>query len=180
MVVIHISGIPGSGKTTLGKWIKKNFKIKVYDIDDLHHYLLNKQTNLKNFSQKFQKYINDLIIKNKNNVIFVGLHYPDPHIEFKNKIIDIKPFKLKINGEKYFITLPNEQILWQHFMRELKDIIKNPKDYFNYTIENPDYKMLDINEWKKDFTYWKKIHRKENYQFLSLDQIKNKLKKLIQ
>ena len=34
-MIIHINGVPGSGKTTLGKEISNRFNIDVVDLDDI-------------------------------------------------------------------------------------------------------------------------------------------------
>ena len=70
-MIIHISGAPGSGKSTFGIELKKIFKnIKILDLDDLFDNFINKNK----FSIKaYQKYLDIIINKNKN-IIFVGLN----------------------------------------------------------------------------------------------------------
>jgi adenylate kinase family enzyme len=70
-MTIHISGAPGSGKSTFGVKLKKIFKnIKILDLDDLFDDFINKNK----FNKKaYQNYLDTIINKNKN-IIFVGLN----------------------------------------------------------------------------------------------------------
>ena len=65
-MIIHISGAPGSGKTTIGLKLKKYYKTKVIvkDLDDLFAEFMKLNTN-KFSSKNYQKFIDDFI--NKHN-----------------------------------------------------------------------------------------------------------------
>ena len=75
-MIIHISGAPGSGKTTIGLKLKKHYgtKVIVKDLDDLFAEFI--KSNTKKFSsKKYQKFINDFINEhNDKSIIFVGLN----------------------------------------------------------------------------------------------------------
>jgi uridine kinase len=80
-IIIHISGVSGSGKTTIGNKLKKQFKkqIIVKDIDDLRRefiedYYGNMKFDIIDMSE-YQLYI-DKFVKNNSlkPLIFVGLN----------------------------------------------------------------------------------------------------------
>ena len=66
-MIIHISGAPGSGKTTLGLEINKlkNRNVKLFDLDNIFDDFMH-ENNYKFNSSKYQKYINKLVTRNKN------------------------------------------------------------------------------------------------------------------
>ncbi len=75
-MIIHISGAPGSGKTTIGLKLKKHYKTKVIvkDLDDLFAEFMKLNTT-KFSSKKYQNFINDFINKHNNkSIIFVRLN----------------------------------------------------------------------------------------------------------
>jgi cytidylate kinase len=73
-MIIHISGAPGSGKTTIRLRLKKHYKTKliVKDLDDLFAEFM--KLNTKKFSsKKYQNFIDDFINKHnnkKNNICY--------------------------------------------------------------------------------------------------------------
>jgi len=83
-VIIHISGPPGSGKTTLGNKLKEQFKSKIVvkDLDILREEHIKKTYDTsKGWSVdevKYQNFIDHFIQKQKNPIIFVGLN-DNPH-----------------------------------------------------------------------------------------------------
>ena len=88
-MIIHISGAPGSGKTTIGLKLKEHYKTKVIvkDLDDLFAEFMKLNTT-KFSSKKYQNFINDFINKHNNkSIIFVGLN--TEHIT--NKFYNINP-----------------------------------------------------------------------------------------
>jgi len=87
-MIIHISGAPGSGKTTIGLKLKKHYKNKVIikDLDDLFAEFMKLNTEKFN-SKKYQNFIDDFINKHNKTIIFVGLN--SKHIT--NKFYKINP-----------------------------------------------------------------------------------------
>lgn len=186
-MIIHISGAPGSGKTTLGQWIKKNYKnIVVYDLDDLYHKVIKKIENLsqeifkKYLRNEFQKYV-DKLIKNNKNICFVGLNYPDPRISYKGREIFVKPFKVEINANhKFYIDIPIKQIVKQKFMRTLSETLEDTDHILDDIIMSKKKVFeLHIGEWISDSMEWKIMFQEEGYLLLNHDKIKSKIENLL-
>ena len=64
MSIIHVSGAPGSGKTTLGNQLRENKKIVVMDLDDLFSEFAKSDTKFD--PKKYQKYIYAFIDRQKS------------------------------------------------------------------------------------------------------------------
>ena len=113
-MIIHISGAPGSGKTTIGLKLKEHYKIKVIvkDLDDLFAEFM--KLNTKFSIKKYQNFIDDFINKHNNkSIIFVGLN--SEHIT--NKFYKINP------DYKFYIDLPVDVNLKRHFLSEINECL---------------------------------------------------------
>lgn len=160
-MIVHITGAPGSGKSTIGNILKKKLKhIKVYDIDNLYHDFINIQRKISDtFPQKFQKYIDELIKKHKN-IIFVGLHYSDPHFLFKNAMIDVKPFKINFNTEHLlFIDIDMSTCIKQLFSRVINNVTKEVSKLIDDDVKF----VFNFKQEKQSFKYWNKKFIKDKY-----------------
>jgi adenylate kinase family enzyme len=79
LMIIHVSGPSGVGKTTLGGALKEQFKnkITVKDTDDLREEFIKERYDKrpKLFDKKaYQEYIDDWITKNSTKpIVLVGL-----------------------------------------------------------------------------------------------------------
>ena len=185
-MIIHISGAPGSGKTTIGLKLKKYYKTKVIvkDLDDLFAEFI--KLNAKKFSgKKYQCFINDFINKhNKKPIIFVGLN--SEHLT--NKFY-------KLNSDyNFYINLLVDINLKRHFLREIDGWLnwmqnRNKNILFNQLLDNENEvingltnsftRTLKISEQKKFIMSFDAHYITENYQFLSSTQIFNKIISLI-
>jgi hypothetical protein len=67
---VHISGSPGSGKTTLGERIEKIFDVIVKDTDDFTHDLPKDVSFMHLLDSKIQTFLTN---HKKENVVFVGI-----------------------------------------------------------------------------------------------------------
>jgi thymidylate kinase len=185
-MIIHISGAPGSGKTTIGLKLKKHYKTKVIvkDLDDLFAEFI--KLNTKKFSsKKYQNFIDDFINKHNNkSIIFVGLNSEHITDNF-----------YKINPDyKFYIDLPVDINLKRHFLREINgwldwmqnrnknilfdQLLNNENEVINGLI-NSFTRTLKISEQKKFIMSFDAHYITENYQFLSSTLIYNKIIKLI-
>ena len=79
-IIIHISGVSGAGKKTLGNKLTEQFKNKIVvkDIDDLRRDFIKKYYGNKKFDiidkVEYQKYIDNFVKKHASKpLIFVGL-----------------------------------------------------------------------------------------------------------
>jgi uridine kinase len=190
-MIIHISGAPGSGKTTIGNWVRKNFKnVLVYDIDNLYHdYLHLKEKNnspvitlKQDISTEMQKYIDMIIDKHKTKkIVFVGLNYPDPRIQYKNKEVFLEPFSLNMHaGHEFYLDIPSNQIIKQRLIRTLKESIENVDNILGELAKAKKEKFqIDIGRWMSDNKEWKKTFKKRGYTMIQTDKLKETLKKLL-
>ena len=185
-MIIHISGAPGSGKTTIGLKLKKYYKTKVIvkDLDDLFAEFM--KLNTKKFSsKKYQNFIDDFINKHNNkSIIFVGLN--SEHLT--NKFYKINP------DYKFYINLPVDINLKRHFLREINSwldwmqnidknilfnqLLNDENEVIN-GLTNSFTRGLKISEQKKFIMSFDAHYITENYQFLSSTQIYNKIIKLV-
>ena len=170
-MIIHVSGAPGSGKTTIGLKLKEHYKIKVIikDLDDLFTEFMTLNAT-KFSSKKYQKFINDFIHKHKNkSIIFVGLN--TEHIT--NKFYNINP------DYKFYIDLPVNINLKRHFLKKIDNqLMDNEHEVIN-GLTNSFTRRLKISEQKKFIMSFDAHYIAENYQFLSSTQIYNKIIKSI-
>ena len=185
-IIIHISGASGCGKTTFGNKLKKTFKNKIIvkDLDILRDKHIEKTydtTQKWNIDEKkYQKYIDDFIKKQNKPIIFVGLNdnilgnkklYYDLHSKY-NFYIDIDD---KIILRQKFLRLlkdlPNDIIAMKDLVDNNKKFVENIKWALNETC-NLDNLIKMNNKWKKDY-------KKQNYKFMSIDDIYKKIKKIL-
>ncbi len=187
MIIIHISGSPGSGKTTIGNKLKQHFKAKVVvkDLDDLFSEYMEAYTTKFN-PIKYQKFIDNFIENNrKKSIIFVGLNgehltktFYDIHADYK-----------------FFIDLPTEINLQRHFNRELNSwlnwmenrdrailfnqLLDDEKEVIN-DLTNSLKRVLSISKQEKFIISFYKIYEKEKYEFMTSTRIFNKVLKLLE
>jgi adenylylsulfate kinase-like enzyme len=134
-VVIHISGSPGSGKTTILKYLQKKYKkyedIIFKDTDDFSVPLFKSKKFNKIDSDRdrgilYKKYmekeINDFINDHKGKIIILAgltLYFSIPHY---------KAHSPKIKAEQFygfFIDISNSKLIEQRFNRDIKEICLN-------------------------------------------------------
>jgi adenylate kinase family enzyme len=188
-MIIHIAGPPGSGKSTLGNYFRDNYKVKVFDIDEIYMnilFKLDKNKDIteaylkKNLQQVVQNQI-DKLIKKHNKIIFVGLNFPDPHVEFRGKMISVKPYKIEIpTTNKFFIDIDDKTLAKQLLKRELQWLLEDDEyfmEYFNGALKK---KKLVIDMHLDDNKFWKSMYKNEdNYKFLDKEKIKKQVDKLL-
>jgi hypothetical protein len=185
-MIIHISGAPGSGKTTLGLKLKKYYKINVIvkDLDDLFAEFMKLNINKFN-SKKYQMFIDNFINKHNNkSIIFVGLN---------SEHLTNKFYKLH-SDYNFYINLSVNINLKRHFLREIDGWLNWMKNrdkniLFNQLLNNENEvvddlktslaRTLKISEQKKFIISFDAHYIKEKYQFFSSEQIYNKIIRLI-
>jgi thymidylate kinase len=185
-MIIHISGAPGSGKTTIGQKLKEHYKFKVIikDLDDL--FTEFKTLNTTKFSsKKYQIFINDFINKhNDKSIIFVGLNCNPVKSKFYNLNPDYKFYidlPVDINLKRYFLR---EYEVWTNCMQNrdknilFNQLIDNEHELIN-GLKNSFTRTLKISEQKKFIMSFDAHYITENYQFLSCTEIYNEITKSI-
>lgn len=191
-IIIHISGFPGSGKTTLGESISKKFpKLIVYDTDlFIQHHIstgkqllqIEKQIDLKRktigdykiaWFNIIKKSIDEFIETHPNEtIVFVGSldNWAPP-----NTIYDIKC------SYKFVLDIPLDELMKRYYTRiclENSKVSKASQDYWNklskgiYNISSSD----EIISKHKKYNEW---HEKHHYEFLSDKEIVKKIKEII-
>ena len=185
-IIIHISGFPGSGKTTLGEKLKKMFKdIIVYDTDGFiqHHTKEGKQLIQLDKLKKWKEYkilwkntiknkINEFISKYHNKIIvFVGSldNFAPP-----NTIHNIKA------NYKFVLDVPLNELMKRYYLRiyitDQKLTKKDSDDYWKQLSKG----IYHINSSKniiKEYQKYNEWHNKNNYMFFDdkhiIDNIKD-------
>lgn len=194
--IIHISGYPGSGKSTLGIKLQSMFgnKVAVYDTDNFiqHHTKEGKQLlsiekaiGLKTKSPKDYKVlwrqtiknkIDEFISKNKNKIIiFVGSL---DNFSWKGEIYDMH-IKHKI-----LLDIDLDELMKRYYLRlSLRDSKGDTDDYnsANYwkNVANGTYDIYGSEQIIKDYAKYNEWHKKHNYVFMDEMKIIEYVKKLL-
>jgi len=125
--VVMVSGLSGSGRTGLARFIAETFKFKLVDMKNFHHtkeYYDKPENYIKlGFDSKILNWddieksvnwteLNDTVIANKaQGVVVVGLGFPNDLIKFPvDQHIHIKISKEKLfeNRHKYLKSHPDD------------------------------------------------------------------------
>ena len=183
-IIIHISGFPGSGKTTLGDKIQQMFKnIIVYDTDEFiqHHTKegkklleLEKNKKIKEYKtlwkNTIQNKINEFISKYQNKIIvFVGSL---DNFAPSNTIYNIKA------DYKFLLDIPLDELMKRYYLRiyleEQNRTKEKSKDYWK-KISKGVYYINDTESIIKEHSEYNKWHKNNKYTFLNDQKIINKI-----
>lgn len=187
-IVIHISGASGSGKTTLGNKLKEQYKSKIIvkDLDNLRDEFIKEFYDNKNWTYideiAYQSYIDNYINKQKKTIIFVGLN--DNAIYGKNKNLYYNVH----SQHNYYIDIDDMIIVKQKCIRLLnetqndkmamKDLVEDNEKFvkkFTEAIKIGCSAKLTIKQNNK----WKKDYEKQNYKFMSRENIYKSVVKIL-
>lgn len=192
-MLIHISGVPRSGKTYLGSKLQTYFgdEIIVKDLDDLlwDDYLKMKEGTdispedfFKNLCDDFQIYLDNFIKQFSHKpIVLIGINvfYQNETMLFKNKRELIPRIFFNLHADhSFYIDIPVEQIIRQRFNREFTEMFKKrDKLYENLlmdekgTIESFVSELFSLKYWRDAIPIWDKIYKDKNYTFLPPDNI---------
>ena len=192
-IIIHVSGYPGSGKTTLGEKLEKLYKnIIVYDTDGFiqHHtkegkqllkiekdILNNKKTN-KDYKDLWKKTIKNQIDKfiskyNTKIIVFVGSldNFAPP-----NTIYNINA------NYKFVLDVPLNELMKRYYLRisqmEQKSTKKQSENYWN-NLSKGIYHIQGSDDMIKDHKKYNEWHKKHDYIFLDDKDIIKKINDII-
>lgn len=189
MVIIHISGAPGAGKTFMGRKLKTLLpvaaKVVIRDLDDMFRDFCSSPAGTPFSPKKYQTYINQFIASHTNRpIIFVGLN--------KEHMTDTM-YNVAAT-HKYYIDAPTDVIIEQHFCREIaawskwlherdkhvlfgqlaadeKQVIQELMAGFNG--------VLRISKQRRFIKSFAAIYRKHQYEFLPYADIIKAVKAII-
>jgi adenylate kinase family enzyme len=179
MIIVHISGAPGSGKTTLGKQLSKikRSNVVIKDLDDLFDEFMEK-IKYRFDSKKYQKYIMSFLTKyskQKKNIILVGLNQDKGHT---NKLYNLNA------THKFYIDIEPEVLLERLFYREIVQIYRHRKNIWKDYMKNPEITVsrlkhnIDISELEKENEKFDEVYERHEYDFLTISKIRSQLKKI--
>ena len=176
--VIHISGVPGSGKTTLGEFITAQniSSVAVVDTDTLieHNtpngdiltsleagpYDVYKQTWRAIFSAEISKAIEK---SNASTVVFVGIldHWGGP---------DAEPVQMTQATHRFYIDIPRARLLYQFYSRLAT--IPPDDEYWHKAATGPDgYAIPGSKQLLNDASKTKVWHETHDYRVAPTRQI---------
>ena len=196
VVIMHIGGAPGCGKTYLGKQIKSIYKdLKVVDTDmikdkfiekpieenmEIMEKLTNfsatgkktkKQIKLENqYEENYKKYVINKfkkLHKQKQKYLLVG-HF----FMFDDYMIDVD------TNHKIYMNIEKETLFKRRNSRLLKDMIKN-KEYFMGLLNEGEefwnynylWKFTGMKELGKELANSKKYYKKYKYKNMNEEDI---------
>lgn len=186
LLIIHICGSSGAGKSTIGDKLKQHFgqKIIVKDLDDLRGEYVDKKYggyqniwNTANFAwdiNNYQKWIDDFVNNQSKPLIFVGLnHMPWWH---KDHYYNVH------SQHNFYIQLDSDIVFKQKCSRFINDVfVQNQNQTLNDIIENEFEAMNDLTEGLKNECNYKQItemnikwdtdYKNQNYTFMPRELI---------
>ena len=187
-LIIHISGASGSGKTTLGNKLKEQFKNKIVvkDLDNLRDQFIKSYYGKKGWTyidqNEYQSYIDSYINKQKKPIIFVGLNDNTVYGKNKNLYYNVH------SQYNYYIDIDDMIIVKQKCIRLLNDI-QTDKMAMEDLVKNNEIfvkqftKAIKIEcsakQTIKQNNKWKKDYEKQDYKFMSRENIYKSVVKVL-
>ena len=185
-IIIHIAGTQGSGKSTIGNKLLKNYPYKIYvcDLDDLHGDFLTQLQTEDRRQRKiidYQKYINHYI-RNHNDkpIVFVGLD-----AELCLGLMEDSDVYYNLYSKYNYFILSSDNTLKQRFFRQIEKLNKRKEYFFTEWLKNPDiiqdklFRFVNLNEWKINNNKCDELYLSRNYKFLTSEEIYDNVSKLI-
>ncbi len=193
-MIIHISGFPGSGKTTLGEIIQKKYgsKVVVYDTDGfIQHHNNNGKALLKvendmTTGKKTQKDYNTLWRKTIKESInkFIKEHADKPII-FVGSLDNFAPMDANYSPPvdyKYILDVPLYEIMKRYYQRLYKqdqDWTKKQTDNYWKAVSKNIYNIKSSTGIIKDNEKYMQWHKKNNYEIMKPEKIIKLINKLL-
>jgi translation elongation factor EF-G len=183
-LIIHISGSPGVGKTSLGNKIQEHYhdKIVVTDIDKLLRAFMTTDYKDKHFDKnKYQKVLDEYILKQTKPLVLVGMNimvWNDPKKYYN------------VHSEYNFcIDATNQKIFKQRCARFLNKTIEKKETLFDKMIKYENKTILKLQKKIKEECGYNNIkkfndklhsdYKKQGYIFLSQSDIYDEVLKII-
>ena len=193
-MIIHISGFPGSGKTTLGEKIQKKYgsKVIVYDTDNFIQHnnnngkaLLKVEKDMKT-GKKTQKDYNTLWKKTIKESInkFIKIHTDKPII-FVGSLDNFAPIGANYSPPvdyKYILDVPLYEIMKRYYLRIYKTdkkLTKKQADDYWKKMSKDIYNISSSSDIIKNYKKYMQWHKKNNYKIMDSENIIKILKKIL-
>lgn len=202
VVVMHIGGAPGCGKTYLGKKIKSEYKsLKVIDTDMLKDKFIEKpdEENIKLMEKlskfnaigkktKEQKKLEKQYEKNYTNYIvnkFKKLHKQEQKYLLVGHFFMFDDYMIDIDTKnKVYMNIDVDTLFYRRNSRLLKDFSKNKKYFLNLLDQGEEFwkynylwNFKDSKELGKELNKSKRYYKKYNYKEMNEDDILKLVKK---
>lgn len=202
VVIMHIGGAPGCGKTYLGKKIKSEYKsLKVIDTDMLKDKFIEKpdEENIKLMEElskfnatgkktKEQKKLEKQYEKNYTNYIvnkFKKLHKQEQKYLLVGHFFMFDDYMIDIDTKnKVYMNIDVDTLFYRRNSRLLKDYVKNKNYFLNLLEEGEEFwkynylwNFKDSKELGKELNKSKRYYKKYNYKEMNEDDILKIVKK---
>ncbi len=189
MAIVHVSGSPGSGKTTLGERIARDFagQVTVFDTDEIiqHHLASGKElvklmddtsdkgllSYTRRWTEIFTEGIDDVIARTDTKVlVFVGIlnHFRPPGGSI---------LALDAATERFFIDLPLSQLVRQFYTRYGKELGQD-QEFWTGIVEQR-YNIPDSLSFVRDSKQEREWHAAHDYKFLGTEDIYEAIGRLV-
>ena len=171
-IIIHVAGTQGSGKSTIGNKLLKEYPDKIYvcDLDDLHGDFLSQPQPQSN---TYQKYIDKYIRSHSDKpIIFVGLD-----AELCLGLMDNSDIYYNLYSKYNYYISSTENTLKQRFFRQIDKLNTRKEYFFDEWLKNPDeiqdklFRFVDLNKWKENNSKCDELYKFRKYEFLSSETI---------
>jgi adenylate kinase family enzyme len=181
LLIMHIAGAQGSGKSHMGEKLKLYVGDLIYvkDLDILYSEFHEKKLT------EYQKYIDEYIKTHYDKpIIFVGL---DANICLgpKNNNKDKQFYDLRAN-HKFYIDLPDDQILKQRFFRQIQKLEDRRNELFTMwendskNTQDKLFRYLNLDEWQKNNEECRKHYEQRGYELLSYANVFTRIHSLLE
>jgi len=190
MIVIHVSGTPGSGKTTLGEKFLNYSEISVVDTDELisqedeEKLFLLRDTGLpedihrpyrrawkKLFRKQLWKAHDTALEQGKDIILFTGILN---HMSPPPGMVAKMPF---IQMAKYFLDVPLPILLRQFYSRFTKELLDQEEFWEGVAIGR--YVIPSSDQYLKDLKEEQAWHLSHGYKLMTSKKIEKKIKRLL-
>jgi len=178
--LIHISGTPGTGKTTLGKKLKDLTSFQIIETDSFTSRAAREETEKMLKAGKneeditkyiFQKYRDKFFEYNSkfSKIIYIGLLNSNVP---KGKLFKDQPFDVKIYYDPGL-----KEVIRRYYNREVKEGILTDEIYLDEVVSEK-AEIRSSKQIRANYEKHKEEHRAMNYQIMNESQIVEYIKKL--
>ena len=188
LIVVHVSGIPGSGKSTLGERIARELNLRVVDTDDLIQHntpfgdeLLKLEAQHEKaspvylarwreiFASQIQREIDKAKVAGVRILIFVGILDHWGH--------DTDPITIPEPVSKFYIFIPVPLLLFQFYTRYAK-LFSREDSFWSDIAEGRD-EIPSSRFYMNDAVKTQRWHEEHGYVSKTADEIYQRISKLL-